>query len=258
MKKSKCHNFLEIQPKGVEEHGHRLDPQNSWSLLFSSRVTGDDTLFLQDARDSCASLYGFQLTVNSMVYHGNAPWSIPFYLVDFSFHVIQQPVHVWGGMSWHPSEPEAGACVLVTPVLLTQLLMRSALCPLLSHNAKIMWMLRSSGMCEKWIQTLPTWSRIRLGGSKVSLPLFSYRTGLYSVINRDLNTQIQDMIFKPRTAMISLPPCHQETDFLTSNFLWLNACEGLQGSVRPKFASWKRWKLRFLKRTQNQGKGPVW
>lgn len=29
MKKSKCYNFLEIQPKGVEEHGHRLDPQNS-------------------------------------------------------------------------------------------------------------------------------------------------------------------------------------------------------------------------------------
>lgn len=159
--------------------------------------------------------------------------------------------------SFTHSEPEAGACVLVTPVLLTQLLMRSALCPLLSHNAKIMWMLRSPGMCDKWIQTLPTWTRISRRAGKVSLPLFSYKTGPYSVINRDLNTQIQDVIFKPRTGMTSLPPCHQETGFLTSNFPWLNAWEGLQESVRHKFASWKRWKLRFLKRTQNQGEGPV-
>lgn len=58
-KRSKCPRFLWIQPKGLEGHGQRLDPQNSASVLLSSRVAGDHTLLLRDARDPCPSLYGF-------------------------------------------------------------------------------------------------------------------------------------------------------------------------------------------------------
>lgn len=59
----------------------------------------------------------------------------------FSMHFSKCPCVRWDvSASFTHLMLEAGACVLVTPVLLTgtQLLMRSALCPLLSHNAEIM------------------------------------------------------------------------------------------------------------------------
>lgn len=142
-----------------------------------------------------------------MVSQGNAPWRIPFYLVGFFFHAFQQMSMSEVGLSWHPSHtmPEAGACVLVTPVLLTgiQLLMRPALCPLLSHNAETMWMLRAPDVWQINSNSAHMGLEWCWGAGKVFL--FWYRTGLDSVINRDLNIQIQDMIFKSRTVMTSLP-----------------------------------------------------
>lgn len=87
MKKSKCHDFLEMQPKGLEGHGCILDPQNFSSLLFSSRVAGDHTLLLQDPR---ASPYGFHGTINSMVIKEMYLEEFPSVWCFFSFHAIQQ------------------------------------------------------------------------------------------------------------------------------------------------------------------------
>lgn len=158
MKKSKCHDFLEMQPKGLEGHGHSLDPQNFSSLLFSSRVAGDHTLLLQDP---CASTYGFHWTINSMVikemYLEEFPSIWCFFL---SMQFRKCTCLRWDVLaSFAHLEPEAGGCVLLTPVLLTgtQEQMRSAVCPLLSRNAEILWMLRSPCMCDKLIQILTTW-----------------------------------------------------------------------------------------------------
>lgn len=141
----------------------------------------------------------------------------------------------------------ARSCVIVIPVLLTgtQLLMRFALCPLLSWNAE-MWMLRTPEF-----KLCPHGTRIRLGGGRqsISLLIWDRTRQCHQQGSEHTDTRLDFQAKDHDDLLSSLSPGNR----LTSNHLWPNAWKSLQGSVRYKFASWKRKKLRFLKKTQNGG-----